>query len=379
MRILLLFTISALLLSCHTQDKTANKQIEDKIIRMHIDGVKFDSIDVILITTTQEKFFRQTLTSDDGYNWEFQIPDSTFSSYYISGYAGYNDGDSKRIIFVVNDSVRMNTIFFGNEKVSQLNLKLPSDSLKAYIKSEYDQTDIVKLLVEKGSDPEIARSIYFMTKYFEFGDGSYSYDEVRDKWLNLVSQHKDSYALTKYVKMLSDYFKVNDLKSIYNIFTEEIQCSDQGEWLRDFIDRKEKFTNFDNIKLRDWQTEKSESIIQNTTKYNLIIFSASWCGPCHKQIPLLKEIYNDLNSVVDIVYISIDDENGEKNWKELMIKEEIPWRSLFTGENKKEVLNKYFVTDIPASYLVYPDGTLEKIDVRKETDKDKLYLLIKEL
>jgi len=69
---------------------------------------------------------------------------------------------------------------------------------------------------------------------------------------------------------------------------------------------------------------KKEYIVSDITKYTFVIFSTSWCAPCHKLISLLKELYSKKNTVIEFIYISIDEDNRKKNWKELMVKEQIP-------------------------------------------------------
>lgn len=126
-----------------------------------------------------------------------------------------------------------------------------------------------------------------------------------------------------------------------------------------------------------WNSANLEPIVKDSSKYNLVVFSASWCGPCHKQIPVLKEIYNDLHEYVDIVYVSIDEPETLEAWKALMRKEKIPWRSLLAVNDVKEVQDKYGAKAIPLTLLVMPDGHKRRIDVRNEEDKEKLYRLVR--
>jgi thiol-disulfide isomerase/thioredoxin len=120
-----------------------------------------------------------------------------------------------------------------------------------------------------------------------------------------------------------------------------------------------------------------EPIIQDITKFNLIVFSASWCTPCHKQIPILKEIYNDLQENIEITYISLDEPKSVNKWKELMVKENIPWRSLLAVNDVKAIKNIYNAIVIPYGLLVYPSGKVEVIEVRDPIAKAKLYKLVK--
>lgn len=136
-------------------------------------------------------------------------------------------------------------------------------------------------------------------------------------------------------------------------------------------------TLFVNSMLPAWNSANLEPIVKDSSKYNLVVFSASWCGPCHKQIPVLKEIYNDLHEYVDIVYVSIDEPETLEAWKALMRKEKIPWRSLLAVNDVKEVQDKYGAKAIPLTLLVMPDGHKRRIDVRNEEDKEKLYRLVR--
>jgi thiol-disulfide isomerase/thioredoxin len=105
----------------------------------------------------------------------------------------------------------------------------------------------------------------------------------------------------------------------------------------------------------------------------LVLFSASWCAPCHAQIPILREIYKDHSAKLDMVYVSLDEPTTVENWKKMMKAEQIPWRSLMAIEEVKRIKEKYYVEGIPLSILVYPGGHMENIDVRHKEELDKLY------
>lgn len=116
-----------------------------------------------------------------------------------------------------------------------------------------------------------------------------------------------------------------------------------------------------------------EPVITNPNKYNLVIFSASWCRPCRELIPILKKIYNDLKEEIDLVYISIVEQHTVNNWKSSMREEQIPWRSLLAVEDVKRIRDKYLVLGVPHSILVHPEMNFEVINLFDATDRMKLY------
>ncbi len=201
-----------------------------------------------------------------------------------------------------------------------------------------------------------------------------TYDMNLDMYSDLVKKYPYSVFMAQAMaNTLNMYRSKEDVWKIYQHFSDSIKKSPRGERIMRFITD----TIFINTELKTYDTEQNKQIIEDSSKYNLIIFSASWCGPCHKQIPLLKQIYEDLNGKLCMTYVSIDeDEKAIENWRKLIRKEEIPWRSLITGSKTSEIRNKYFIKGIPHSILVYPNGHKMVIDIRKASDKELLYNLV---
>lgn len=79
---------------------------------------------------------------------------------------------------------------------------------------------------------------------------------------------------------------------------------------------------------------------------------------------------------MDIVYVSIDEKSTVGNWQVMMKNGEIPGRSLLALDQMEEVRTKYFVKAIPYSFLVYPGGNLEVVNVSIADDRNKIYRLI---
>ena len=370
----LLFPFMAFILSFCTS-KVADEAVKGHTVHMNIEGIKFDSIQANLAIAGKRVSY--PLKTEDHINWSFQIPDSIFEDFYLLTFKGFDHNQEIPHLFVFKaDTLHALTLFTailtGNENKIHFNI--------LYI----DKNDISELgsvynfhIKKEGTDPEIPLSLYLINKYFEWGDGSLPYEEVVDNYQKLVMEYPDSYALAKVVTWISDWLKTGDLDKIYNLFSDGIKATDQGLYLNDYIERKKNFAKFDNIQLPDWKTEKPEYIIQDTAKRCLVVFSASWCGPCREEIPLLKEIYNQYKSKLDIVYISTDKAETMDDWKKLMENEKIPWRSVLSGYENGKISKKYFVSLIPTAYLVNLDGSFELFDVRDKTNQEKLKNMLK--
>lgn len=50
-----------------------------------------------------------------------------------------------------------------------------------------------------------------------------------------------------------------------------------------------------------------KSIVLDSSVPVLVEFGASWCGPCKKQLPILKQLAKDLSDTVKVVKVDIDD------------------------------------------------------------------------
>ena len=96
------------------------------------------------------------------------------------------------------------------------------------------------------------------------------------------------------------------------------------------------------------------SIPKYQGKYVLIDFWASWCGPCRKEIPNLKKVYEAFHKKgLEIVSISTD--NKEDAWLKAVNDEKMPWAQ---ARDTKLVSKQYNVTAIPHILLISPEGKI---------------------
>jgi protocatechuate 3,4-dioxygenase beta subunit/thiol-disulfide isomerase/thioredoxin len=92
----------------------------------------------------------------------------------------------------------------------------------------------------------------------------------------------------------------------------------------------------------------------------LVVFWAAWCSRCIDEIPDLKAVYNRFgkDGRLAIVTLSLDPEKDAP--RKVMREEAIAWPQGFLGDwPEGGVQDAYLVEEIPAVFLVGPDGTLK--------------------
>lgn len=249
---------------------------------------------------------------------------------------------------------------------------LAQDTL--FIEDAISLTDVFRVnFTRKNSELEIAMK----NPTIGFFQPDFSHEQYKNEinlYKHLVDTTPNSKYLLRRLAMTMDNFQdIKDIESIYERFSMELKDS----YIGGIVNRYISDIRFENVKLLNSQTLDMEDIIVDKSKYNLLSFSAFWCGPCRTKIPFLKEINTEMSDVLNIIYISIDEDKAIPNWKNLMVSQQIPWRSLLLEDDKYNILQKYAIQGIPAYLLVYPnERKTVRIKLNNESDKKELLRLI---
>jgi thiol-disulfide isomerase/thioredoxin len=91
-------------------------------------------------------------------------------------------------------------------------------------------------------------------------------------------------------------------------------------------------------------------------KYVLIDFWASWCGPCRKAIPSIKELYGQYNAKgFEVLSVSVD--HDANAWRKAMEDEKMPWSQVLSPD-KDKTLKEFMIIGIPTLYLINREGVI---------------------
>ncbi len=101
--------------------------------------------------------------------------------------------------------------------------------------------------------------------------------------------------------------------------------------------------------------------------YVLLDFWGSWCGPCRRDNPSLVKLYDEFSEKTSadgkafhIVTVAL--EKNDRSWKKAADRDGFKWKHQIVQMSKAVMLSpvaqKYSVSDIPAKFLISPDGEI---------------------
>jgi peroxiredoxin len=105
-------------------------------------------------------------------------------------------------------------------------------------------------------------------------------------------------------------------------------------------------------------------------KVVLIDFWATWCGPCVRELPNVKKVYDEYHDRgFDVVGISLDNDASEL--RQFLKREEIQWPILFDSDPdhsgwENRLAQKYEVHSIPFTALIDREGKVVTLSARGE-------------
>jgi len=194
--------------------------------------------------------------------------------------------------------------------------------------------------------------------------------------LDFIKKH-NTYQITPHLlyKLLrNDFISKDTIVAIYNDLLEQSKVTLLGRLALEQIKQKELLKNRKDISIGDLAPDFSrESMMGDTISlsnfigksYILLDFWASWCGPCIKGIPDIKNIHKKYNENLIIIGISLD--SDREDWLKAVNEHQIGmWphilsdsvldNSYFIHENS--IMRKYNIGPIPSYILIDKQGKI---------------------
>jgi thiol-disulfide isomerase/thioredoxin len=201
--------------------------------------------------------------------------------------------------------------------------------------------------------------------------------------IQFILNNPKSFLVPYQLTLLQENYSIplDSVKSIFNKLEKSVQNSKYGKILRKNILKEEKIQigkippdfqvrdiNNKQISLKQF---KGENVV-------LLEFWASWCAPCRKSFPHLKELYEKYHANgFKIIAVTVFDNNIE-SWKKAINKDKISnWHNVASNFMSGEIINQAFLNDynptpIPKKILIDKDGKVVGIWVgySKEIERE---------
>ncbi|MDV7698423.1 AhpC/TSA family protein [Chryseobacterium soli] len=191
-----------------------------------------------------------------------------------------------------------------------------------------------------------------------------------------IKQYPYSYHLLYKIQENKNSFSAEELKELLQLFNGNIRQS--GTFKKLSVHNEKMFSGKKTVlPLLENAEGKRITILDPGYDKHLIVFWASWCGPCRQEIPMLKKLHAKKGTSVEFVSISID---SDKNaWIKALQTEKMDWKQVFINEKDPayENLQIQFKLNGAIPYTVLVDNNLKILasSVGLSSEKD-LYMLI---
>lgn len=139
-----------------------------------------------------------------------------------------------------------------------------------------------------------------------------------------------------------------------------------------------EFNNYENFK------GGKTSLSDLKGKYTYLDIWATWCGPCKREIPSLKNLEKEFHGKnIEFVSISVDNVDGKRgsheSWRKMVTEEQLGGIQLFADKDfRSDFIKAYGINSIPRFILLDPDGNIVDANADRPSNP-KLKELFKEL
>lgn len=210
------------------------------------------------------------------------------------------------------------------------------------------ETDLICRLINEEFNNNIANRFTDPTKFF-----INKYD--------IIKENPGSQILLKRIYDDRDFYKLDTLKLLLSLFNNDVNSSAIGKKVNTYIKNKQLLSKDGinkNFVFYDANSKKYNfKDCINGKSYALIVFWASWCGPCVKEIPWITELYHKFKDQVAFVSVSIDSEKAK--WIKALADYPMEWLNLAGfPESKTKVVDVFNMSSVPCYLVVDKTGNL---------------------
>lgn len=292
----------------------------------------------------------------------------------------YKEGRFKFIIENNKEPILASIVYFNKEN-KMLRLAFMNDELSAsgkknattafmiddgVIKIKGDWTGVTFIFDLKPLKIEAGAQNKFYQKNYDKNIGHIDNENPRkrlenfDKIKQLVKEASYSFYLLGQIRDNKSSYRNTELAQLLGMFDERVKASASAKELHNYlINKKEVYEVTTSLNLPDSNDVLKEGINKNK-KLNMLIFWASWCVPCRKEIPLLKILKNEITSS-HFYMASISVDKKRSDWLKALREEKMDWDQFIVNEKDlNSVITEYDCSAIPTVIFTDQSGKILK-------------------
>ena len=240
----------------------------------------------------------------------------------------------------------------------------PEEKVKAYEEAHDAMMQEYRTMMDSlSTDREAAEAFYneFVEKYIAFN-------------LDAAKENSDNEISVSALMNLRGLIEDAQVSEIIAAMSVEMLQNEQVVMLKEGLDARiataegQMFSDFTvNTVVGQTRSIPAEPIYKEVKlsdyvgkgKYILLDFWSPWCGPCRREMPNIKAVYEKYNGEkFDVVSIAVWERESVDVTIETAAKLEMTWNQINNGQ--REPASIYGVEGIPHLILFGPDGTILK-------------------
>ncbi len=249
------------------------------------------------------------------------------------------------------------------------------DSLTVVMEALREEAVVLQKTIETESDPDTRNKL---------SEQLVSYTgQIRQVQLDFVKTHPYSYAVPDLLRFLLSGMTYQELKDIYDALDASVKQLGSMEEIEKQLEALEHTQpgslapDFTAVDINGDSIRFSETV---EGKYVLLDFWASWCVPCRKAFPHVKEVAEKYKEDGLVVFCVADNDSSPDSWREAINKDGLSdfihvLRGFNVDNNTHkadctyDIMNLYAVHLLPSRFLI--DNKFKiigKMDSEEELD-----------
>ena len=202
---------------------------------------------------------------------------------------------------------------------------------------------------------------WFFENYANAEDQDAEFEKYVAKLKELVKANPDNVLGLMGVHSLRGQIEAKEMVEIISSLKPKLQENPEIVRMKAALDAA--MSTLEGVKFTDFEVEQPDGSIKKLSdyvgngKYVLVDFWASWCGPCRREIPNVKAVWDKYHGEnFDVLSVAVWDK--PEDTAKALAEENLPWAQIVNAQRIPTDI--YGIQGIPHLILFGPDGTILK-------------------